>query len=41
VARADGKILTHKVPFSDSEVVRELARTLDLAREKKDVLTAA
>jgi UDP-N-acetylmuramoyl-L-alanyl-D-glutamate--2,6-diaminopimelate ligase len=41
VVGQDGKCLTHKVPFSDSQVVRELARTLDPAREQRNVLTAA
>jgi UDP-N-acetylmuramoyl-L-alanyl-D-glutamate--2,6-diaminopimelate ligase len=37
----DGKIITHKIPFSDAQVVREFAGALDLAREERGVLTAA
>jgi UDP-N-acetylmuramoyl-L-alanyl-D-glutamate--2,6-diaminopimelate ligase len=37
----NGKITTHKIPFSDSQVVRELASALDLAREERSILTAA
>jgi UDP-N-acetylmuramoyl-L-alanyl-D-glutamate--2,6-diaminopimelate ligase len=41
VVGQDGKIVTHKIPFSDAQVVRELAGVLELAREERDVLTAA
>jgi UDP-N-acetylmuramyl-tripeptide synthetase len=38
---ADGKHLTHKVPFSDSAVVRELAQSLRLVGKEESILTAA
>jgi UDP-N-acetylmuramoyl-L-alanyl-D-glutamate--2,6-diaminopimelate ligase len=41
VVGEDGKIATHKIPFSDVQVVREFAGALDLADVTRDVLTAA
>jgi UDP-N-acetylmuramoyl-L-alanyl-D-glutamate--2,6-diaminopimelate ligase len=36
-----GRLLTHKIPFSDSGVVRELAHTLQLVGKEESILTAA
>jgi hypothetical protein len=36
-----GKPLAHKIPFSDSAVVRELANSLQLVDKKESILTAA
>jgi UDP-N-acetylmuramoyl-L-alanyl-D-glutamate--2,6-diaminopimelate ligase len=41
VAGQDGKIVTHKIPFSDAQVVRELAGVLEPAHQERDILTAA
>jgi UDP-N-acetylmuramoyl-L-alanyl-D-glutamate--2,6-diaminopimelate ligase len=38
---ADGKIQTHKIPFSDPLIVRELARSLNLLPSEENVLVAA
>lgn len=37
----DRRPLTHKIPFSDSGVVRELAHSLQLVGKKEAILTAA
>jgi UDP-N-acetylmuramyl-tripeptide synthetase len=37
----DGKVQTHKVPFSDSQVVQQLARSLQLLKSEKGVPVAA
>lgn len=41
VVGADGKIQTHKIPFSDPQVVRERALSLGLLRREEGVLAAA
>jgi len=41
VQSRDGKPQTHKVPFSDPHVVRELANSLKLLQSEKGVLAAA
>lgn len=37
----DGRPLTHKIPFSDSGVVRKLAHSLQLVGKEEAILTAA
>jgi UDP-N-acetylmuramyl-tripeptide synthetase len=41
VRGVDGKIQTHKLPFSDSQVVQELARSLQLLKSEEGVPVAA